>query len=144
MIRKATREDSKVLASLAYELWNDSKLEELEKEFMEYLLSDHIAIYIAIENSIPIAFAECCLRYDYVEGAITVPVAYLEGIYVKEKYRLQGFASSLVEHCQDWAREKGCTQFASDCELDNDISYHFHKKIGFREVNRIICFTKEL
>lgn len=40
--------------------------------------------------------------------------------------------------------DKGCAQFASDCELDNDLSRHFHLGTGFREANRIICFTKKL
>ena len=144
MIRKATLEDYKIVAHLAHELWNDSKLKELENEFQDYLSSDDIAIYIAYEDTIPIAFAECSLRHDYVEGTNTTPVAYLEGIYVKEEYRLRKFASNLIEYCQNWAREKGCLEFASDCELENKTSLEFHKKIGFQEVNRIICFTKEL
>lgn len=32
----------------------------------------------------------------------------------------------------------------SDCELDNEKSLRFHKKLGFQEANRIICFTKPL
>lgn len=39
---------------------------------------------------------------------------------------------------------KGCTEFASDCELDNLDSLHFHQAMGFAEANRIICFTKPL
>jgi aminoglycoside 6'-N-acetyltransferase I len=41
-------------------------------------------------------------------------------------------------------KDKGCTEFASDCELDNKESLEFHKAIGFEEVNRIICFRKNL
>ena len=42
------------------------------------------------------------------------------------------------------AIEKGCREFASDCELDNEVSLKFHLKVGFAEANRIICFTKQL
>lgn len=48
----------------------------------------------------------------------------------------------LLETCQKWAKEQGCTEFASDCELDNENSRKFHLKMGFVEANRIICFTK--
>ena len=34
--------------------------------------------------------------------------------------------------------------FASDCELGNGESLRFHLAMGFREANRVICFTKEL
>ncbi|MFR8975649.1 MAG: hypothetical protein ACLVG9_06585 [Eubacteriales bacterium] len=46
--------------------------------------------------------------------------------------------------CENWARQRGCKEFASDCELDNNGSFQFHIHSGFREANRIICFTKQL
>ena len=69
---------------------------------------------------------------------------YLEGIAVREGYRHRGIAGILEEECENWAREKGCTEFASDCELSNTTSYDFHLAIGFQEANRIICFKKKI
>ena len=43
--------------------------------------------FLKYENEFPIGFAQCQLRYDYVEGTSTSPVGYLEGIFVKESYR---------------------------------------------------------
>ena len=37
-------------------------------------------------------------------------------------------------------KEKGCKEFASDCELSNTNSLNFHLAVGFEEVKRIICF----
>ena len=45
---------------------------------------------------------------------------------------------------QMWAKDKGCTEFASDCELENTGSLKFHIAMGFEEANRIICFKKRL
>ena len=50
----------------------------------------------------------------------------------------------LLSAAENWAREQDCREFASDCELDNVGSLHFHLNVGFQEVNRIICFTKKL
>ena len=86
----------------------------------------------------------CCLRHDYVEGCKTSPVGYLEGISIHEEYRHQGIARKLVSECEQWAREKGCSEFASDCELTNISSWNFHLSVGFQEENRIICFRKTL
>ena len=46
--------------------------------------------------------------------------------------------------CEMWAKNMGCTEFASDCELDNTNSLKFHMAMGFCEANRIICFKKNL
>ena len=71
-------------------------------------------------------------------------VGYLEGIFVAEGYRSKGYASELLTECEKWAKEKGCSEFGSDCELDNSGSLRFHMAMGFEETNRIICFKKKL
>ena len=91
-----------------------------------------------------VGFAQCQLRHDYVEGTDSSPVGYLEGVFVEEAYRRQGCAKKLLAKCEKWAKENGCSEFASDCELDNEDSLKFHIKMGFVEANRIICFTKKL
>ena len=91
-----------------------------------------------------IGFINLSIRIDYVEGSNSSPVAYVEGIYVKPEYRNKGIAKSLIANGEEWARFKGCTQMGSDIEMDNDISYKFHQKIGFDEANRIICFIKDI
>ena len=100
--------------------------------------------FIKYVDNKPAAFAQSQLRYDYVEGTESSPVGYLEGIFVSEEYRKNGFAAELLAECEKWAKEKGCTEFASDCELDNEVSLRFHLALGFEEANRVICFRKGL
>ena len=144
MIIKAKTEDAGTLAELAIQLWEDNDPAELEEEFRELTLSEDAACFIQIVDDKPVAFAQCQLRYDYVEGTDSSPVGYLEGIFVSEKYRKKGYAAALLMACEAWAKEKGCTEFASDCELDNADSLRFHLAMGFTEANRIICFKKKL
>ena len=79
-----------------------------------------------------------------MEGTDSSPVGYLEGVFVSEEYRRKGYAAELIAECEKWAKEKGCVEFASDCEIDNVDSLRFHTAIGFEETNRIICFKKRL
>ena len=144
MIRKATREDAKTLAALAIQMWDSHELQELAEEFSEMLDGKTAACFIGYDGNDPIAFAQCSLRHDYVEGTDSSPVGYLEGIFVTEKYRQQGIARELLSACEAWAGEMNCTEFASDCELTNEESLQFHMSVGFQEVNRIICFRKSL
>lgn len=60
-------------------------------------------------------------------------MGYLEGIFVREDCRRQGYARELLAACQAWAAAQGCREFASDCELTNQESYRFHLATGFGE-----------
>ncbi len=132
------------LAGLAIQMWTDHDPEDLEAEFRELAMNNEAACFIKYADGQPVAFAQCQLRHDYVEGTGSSPVGYLEGIFVSEGYRARGYAAELLSECEKWAREKACTEFASDCELDNADSFRFHMALGFAEANRIICFRKDL
>lgn len=71
-------------------------------------------------------------------------MGYLEGIYVREAFRGRGMAGALLSACEDWARARGCAQFASDCGLDNTGGIAFHLAAGFAGANRIVCFVKSM
>lgn len=144
MVRKATKDDSRILAEMAVKMWDSHTVDALETEFKETLNGGHSVFFIMYENTMPVGFAQCGLRTDYVEGTETSPVGYLEGIFVKSDYRKNGYARKLLLACEMWAKDMGCTEFASDCELDNIDSFKFHMAMGFDEANRIICFKKKL
>lgn len=144
MIIKATAHDAAAISRLAILLWPNNTAEELTADFESTVSKSDAAVFLCIIDDTPVGFAQCQLRHDYVEGASTSPVGYLEGIIVREEYRNKGFAKELLSKCEEWARSLGCTEFASNCELSNEASLRFHQKLGFTEANRIICFTKSL
>ena len=143
-IRKAEREDLPALAQLACRLWPDHGAEEMQAEYGEVIAKEDAAFFLAYAGETAVGFAQCQLRYDYVEGTQSAPVGYLEGIYVAETCRKQGIAKALLAECESWAKSKGCTEFASDCELDNTGSLAFHLSMGFEEASRNIHFAKKI
>lgn len=144
MIQKAETADLAALAELACRLWPEHSVEEMQAEIADIIAKPDAAFFLAYREDTAVGFAQCQLRYDYVEGTESSPVGYLEGIYVAELYRKQGLAKALLAACESWAKDKGCAEFASDCELTNTQSLQFHLNVGFREANRIICFTKKI
>ena len=144
MIRKAEKTDMVSVAEMAVMMWDSHSVEELKGEFEQEIENKDCVMYIYCIDNIPIGFAQCGLRHDYVEGTESRPVGYLEGIYVREEYRNRGYARELLAECEKWAKQKGCSEYASDCELNNDASLQFHMRVGFTEANRIICFTKRI
>ncbi len=143
-IIKAKATDAPVAAALAGRMWTSATLEERTEEMAALIASKEAAIFLLYADNQPVAFAQCQLRHDYVEGTETSPVGYLEGIYVDDSCRGRGYARMLLCACEDWAKSMGCTEFASDCELENTGSLAFHLAMGFEEANRVICFTKSL
>lgn len=143
-IIKGTANEIKDIVKLALMLWPDNDEDQFTVEFKELVDYEDAVVFLAKEENKYVGFAQCQLRYDYVEGTETSPVGYLEGIYVVEEYRKKGIGKELINYCEDWSRGKGCVEFASDVELDNVDSFRFHLRVGFKEVNRLICFAKKL
>ena len=56
----------------------------------------------------------------------------------------RGIAARLLDACEAWAAEQGCTEFASDAEISNRVSRSFHKSTGFTEAAEIVHFAKKL
>ena len=143
-LRQASPGDATAAAELACELWPDHTPEEMTAEYKSLLAGEDAAVFLYEKNDRPVAFAQCQLRHDYVEGTETSPVGYLEGICVKEEERRKGIAHRMLLACENWAKDHGCTEFASDCELTNIESQKFHQAVGFEEANRIVAYVRKI
>lgn len=141
LIKPVTAENQLEWAKMCQTLFRTESatmfLEEREAGMLPY----EYVCYIGSECA---GMLSLSVRNDYVEGTKTSPVAYIEGIYVKDQFRNQGVARELIEFAKDWGRAAGCSEMASDCELDNVVSACFHQKVGFEEANRLICFKMNL
>jgi aminoglycoside 6'-N-acetyltransferase I len=138
------------LARMRRTLWPDEGSEgEHERELEEVLAGKWNAIYpfvvIVAESDGELAgFAEVTLR-SYADGCEPGrPVGYLEGWFVDETHRRQGIGAALVRAAEAWARNQGCTEFASDTWLDNEPSQRAHEALGFEVVDRVVTFRKRL
>jgi aminoglycoside 6'-N-acetyltransferase I len=88
-------------------------------------------------------FLEAATR-DVADGCETSPVGYIEGWYVDADLRRLGLGGALVAAAEDWARACGYAEMASDCLLENAVSFRAHSSLGYREVERLIHFRKSL
>ncbi len=123
-------------------LWPDSEESEVDA-VLALPVSQGILLVAQEAEGRLCAFAEVGLR-RFADGCRSSPVAYLEGIWVDEQSRRLGLASSLVRKGDQWARNRGLTEFASDSELGNTGSEAFHLAAGFEATQRAICFRRTL
>ncbi|MEO8577085.1 MAG: GNAT family N-acetyltransferase, partial [Gemmatimonadales bacterium] len=78
------------------------------------------------------------------DGCLSSPVGYVEAWYVDPDVRRGGHGTALMRAAEDWARERGYTEMASDALIDNVVSHQAHERIGYSEVDRVITYRKDL
>jgi len=143
-IRRATPDDKPEWLRMRQGLWPDAPMEYLSFDLDKLLANPDAGIFVASDShGRLIAFIEAGLR-SHGEGCETSPVGYIEAWYVDPHVRGQKLGREMVHMAENWAREKGCTEMASDTWLENEASIEAHKKLGYWEVERLVHFVKRL
>ena len=143
-VRPVKQADQKAWLAMRRALWPQCDPMRHQSEMGEIQNSSRqMALLCSDEAGAPAGFAELSLR-EYVEGCVSSPVAYLEGLYVKEGFRQQGLARQLVQVAEDWARGQGCAELASDTDADNLLGQEVHEKLGFDEAQRSVIYRKDI
>jgi aminoglycoside 6'-N-acetyltransferase I len=126
-------------------LWDATSDNDHKSEMIDIL--DHhetqLVLVAEADGGRPVGFLEASIR-PFVEDCDTDHVGYLEGWFVEPSFRKHGVGSMLVRHAESWAREKGCTEMASDAEIGNNSSLAAHQSLGYVETSRLVHLRKEL
>lgn len=144
-IRPLTENDLSEWLRLRLLLWDELDENDHKGEMVDIIEnSDSQFVVVADLGSGRLAgFLEASIR-SHVEDCETENVGYLEGWFVEEEYRRSGIGSSLVAYAEGWARHKGCSEMASDAEVDNEVSQRAHAHLGYTETSRLVHLKKEL
>jgi aminoglycoside 6'-N-acetyltransferase I len=127
-------------------LWPDAQRTEQIASIEEYFAGKNPFITIALvaeNDGIPVGFLELSLR-QYAEGAESSPVPHIEAWFVAPPSRRAGVGRALMQAAEAWARGNGYGEITSDTNDSYPISPAAHQKLGFTEVERLICFRKSL
>lgn len=142
-IAVASAHDSEEWTRLRFALWPDCPRQRHRLEIEQLLQGDGV-VAIAWEGNRAIGMVELSIRNDHVEGTSVAPVPYLEGWFVEKDRRGIGVGRALLKFAEDWSRNRGFPEIASDAEFKNDQSIRLHGELGFREVGRSVHFVKRL
>lgn len=143
IIKQATSADVTHWLEMRSQLWPPDADDDFTVEVEYILATPEQTAFVALIDSIYAGFAEVSIR-AYADGCKTNNVGYLEGIFVKPEFRRQGISRLLVAECIKWFEKQGCTEMASDAEIDNEISIKMHEALGFQSLKPIIQFTRVL
>jgi aminoglycoside 6'-N-acetyltransferase I len=143
MIRRVTQEDKAEWFRMRKGVWPEVPDDYLDYDMDDVLSNDKNIVLFALIEGTPVGMIEAHLR-ESAEGCFSSPVGYIEAWFVDKKLRGTGVAGLLTQAAEDWAREMGCTDMASDTWLDNEASIRAHVKLGYDEVERLVHFVKKL
>jgi aminoglycoside 6'-N-acetyltransferase I len=147
MIRPVTAADSEEWLRMRHALWPDGSFAQHRQDIARYFAGDRrepTEVLLALAtDAAPVGFVELSIR-NIVDSCSTDRVAYLEGWFVVPDSRRQGVGRALIQAAEQWGARQGCTEFGSDADIDNDISYAAHLRSGFEETGRVRTFRKSL
>jgi aminoglycoside 6'-N-acetyltransferase I len=143
-VRRATVDDKPEWLRMRLLLWPEVGSAGLTED-MDRILADALTPVFVLERPDGRlgGFLEAGTR-TYAEGCVTAPVGYIEGWFVDEDLRRQGYGHQLAKAAEDWARSQGLQEMGSDTWLDNEGSIRAHLAMDYNEVERLIHFAKTL
>ena len=142
-VRRAGATDLPTWNAMRVALWPDAG--DTPEELLAQLARDDAGVWLGLStNGEAVGFAEASIRRDYVNGTGTSPVGFLEGLYVDPVWRHSGVGRALVEAVEQWTRQQGCSELASDALIDNTASHAAHVAYGFEETERVVYFRKQV
>jgi aminoglycoside 6'-N-acetyltransferase I len=149
-IRRAKSEDIKELASMCHSLWPQSTVDEHALELAPLLSGNPkgtlpATVFLAeTVDGLAAGFIEVSAR-SHADGCDpSQAVAFIEGWYVKPEFRQRKIAARLLTAAEQWARDLGYKEMASDTWLDNIESQQVHTALGFELVDRCVHYRKIL
>jgi len=145
-IREAVLTDIPEWARMRDLLWpgnQDDQEPEIEA-YIEGTSTDIVQAFVIEDEAQNFAgFIELNIR-NFAEGSRQPEVPYVEAWYIDEVHRGKGYGTKLMAKAETWALGRGYRELASDAVLDNHRSIAAHGKVGFKEVERVVCFLKQL
>lgn len=150
VIRQAISQDTSKLAEMCHRLWPDASAAEHACDLATLLASESSGYLPAViliaekPDGRALGFAEIGLR-SHADGCDrSHPAGYIEGWYVAPEYRRKKVGTKLIAAAEEWARNQGCTEIASDTWLDAVDSQRAHEALGYAIVDRCIHYRKSL
>lgn len=143
-IREIVEADRSSWCRLREALWPGS-FPDHDAETQRYFEGPHghLIVFVAELGGRIVGFLELDYR-KYAPGCQSSPVPFIEGWYVEPEVRGQGVGRALIEAAEGQARAAGYVEIASDALIDNLQGIGAHLALGYREIERTVCFRRSL
>ncbi len=141
-VRLAGAADTERLAELCQYLGYPASPAEVQKRLSQIKSDEHHAVYVA-EPADGQQIAGWVHVYTR-QLMLTNLQAEIGGIVVDEGHRHIGIGRLLMQHAEQWAREKGCEAITLRSNILRKDAHIFYEKVGYRSIKTLLAFYKVL
>ena len=139
-LKKITKNDLTLWQEFRTALYGSLRDKYHQIEMKQILESDIWWCYFVVnESGSVLGLVELSAR-NIVDGCLSSPVAYLEGLYLKPRFQNKGIGKEIIKLVLNWCKKHGFSELATDTELANTGAQKFYKTVGFEEVDRVVSF----
>jgi aminoglycoside 6'-N-acetyltransferase I len=125
-------------------LWPHADPDDLEQELDSMMRDPMSPVFVAERQGGGLCGLLEAGTRPYADGCDTSPVGYIEGWFVDKEARGRSIGRALVAAAEQWAREQGMHEMASDTAISNEAGLKAHLALDYREIERVIHLAKEL
>ncbi len=131
--------------ALRVRCWPGKESEHLQQMARLQSDPDSYGVYLAYSDAgEAVGFVEIGLRHEPIGGVKSLPVGYLEGLFVRLENRRQGVAKELLAVAQEWAQFAGCEEMISEVALENQTGQKLHDALGFEAAKRVVFYRRRV
>jgi GNAT superfamily N-acetyltransferase len=140
VVRRGRKEDTGAIAELAGQLGYPSTKEQIELRLERVLPDSAHALFIAETPGGRIGGWLHVFGYHVLESD---PRAEVAGLVVDEAQRGSGVGRLLMQHAEDWAREKGYASVTLRSNIVRHDAHAFYQRIGYKIPKTQHVFRKD-
>jgi aminoglycoside phosphotransferase (APT) family kinase protein/GNAT superfamily N-acetyltransferase len=125
-------------------LWPKDDMSTLATEMEAILQSlEDQAVFVSLDGATYAGFIELSIHHQ-APGCHSHRIGFIEGWYVRPRYRHHGVGRQLAEAGEAWALAKDCVEMASDTTPEYTDSPVVHRALGYEEVDVPLHYRKPL
>jgi N-acetylglutamate synthase-like GNAT family acetyltransferase len=127
--RRATKEDSDLIADLYRELVPNSPISVLPERVDAIAKSNHTFLLVCDDGSDIIATALLCLCQDVMFN--NQPFAIVENVIVHSQYKREGVGKSMMDYIEDFCLQQNCSKIMLLTSNENRNARDFYTAMGY-------------
>jgi GNAT superfamily N-acetyltransferase len=140
-VRLAEERDITVLARLAGELGYPSTPEQVRERFADIIAAPHQATIVAVTN------ADAVIGWIQLSEARSLESearAEITGLVVDSNFRGGGAGRLLVQHGEEWARQRGLSVIGVRSNIIRERTHEFYERLGYAVTKTQKVFRKRI
>lgn len=139
-VRLATLADAAAIARLSGQLGYASTTAETARRLTDLNGNGEHAVFVADSSGTPLGWIHVAMSHSLLADT----PAEIAGLVIEEHHRGWGIGRALMEHAEQWARNKGCRSVRLRSNVVRFRAHAFYEGLGYQVTKSQKVFCKDL